>query len=1241
MSTLYVATSPEALADKLAANIDQQQRAGDIFTATQIVVPNPYLGKWLRLRLARQHGVAINLQFGYLESTLWNMLRAVDPRDHDIEPELLDGDIYRLLVLSVLLGEDEPNLAGLRHYFKGEDDPQSRRSWRRAWHLADKLGNLIRDYEYHRQDALIQPWINNELVIGRSGEPTPRRSPLQEFEKGQYAVFDHIIRLKVGKRSQLNEKAGKNYKTLPQYAMEVLEVLHAKPRGEYSNPAGLPVGSTLHLFGLSQISALHVHTLRWLGACFDLRLYHLNPLASRLSSQHAPCDEIHAVADRFRIRNDPEAGGIKSRHSPEDELLRVWGCAGAESLWLMGQLFVAGTLRVPSAKRWTIETLPTKKNGTRSVPTTNVLGRLQQNLLGQTSDEPKLAQDTSLQIVGCPGAMREVETVLHSILHNMQTNPALRLTDIAVLVTDMNKYRPIIQAVFDRPQPRVGYNLMDYPAAAVSTFGQGFLGMLDLALESFTRSRVLEVLENPCFLARLGVERAQAHNWVIWAKELGVFQGWDAAEKKERGYAASSLFGWQLGLRRLRLGKFMDTEPASLGEPAPRFDTILPFADLDSQDRAQLDAFSRAVDGMLPTLAKLRGKKLSGTAWADALRQLIANFLAVPEDRPEEGAVRERMLEILDLLPLWDHLQPTPLPLPLIREFIHDHLEAIEGRHGDHLTGGVTIAPLAALGPIPFSIIYVVGLGEDQFPGSNTLPSFDLRSAARLPGDIHPAEKARYLFLEALLAARDKIYLLWNNKDLQKDQNLLPAIPIVQLQRYLNRQVLEKEFAVAKMTLHDRAPNSLKPDPTATCHDVGRWVNETERLVALTQAGGSVVLDKKQMAEIEKRKRDRLPDFALPAAQDASSAVQAVTIKDLKAFLENPALASLRRHLHLKDDLEDEESQDEEPFVRPFLTQVRLTTQVVQKIIHDTTKVSLAEALSAWPSYFERMYEDEKLRCRAPDGDFGKADQAHLQAELQSRVTNALAEFLKERDPKNFCGPLLLGASATPIGAKRRFPALSLYLPSTAPAGAPTQVTLNGQQPFVWANGKNLDILVLSHKEKIKSPKTLSKTLFEPVLFYLALLANDASFPGEVSSQSWLRGSVLNVHLFTKEKCEQYAYMFSESEAAAYLSDLVADYLNAAAFDLMPFEVIAGEGKKEDDLSAAYVLPADQACALAESYCERLSEKIEDALEGSQVPRWYAPLLELAKAKVPDDAFDKVGKRFRLLDRGPAQHRKK
>ena len=77
--------------------------------------------------------------------------------------------------------------------------------------------------------------------------------------------------------------------------------------------------------------------------------------------------------------------------------------------------------------------------------------------------------------------------------------------------------------------------------------------------------------------------------------------------------------------------------------------------------------------------------------------------------------------------------------------------------------------------PVPFEIVYVVGLGEEHFPGSDSLPNYDLRRAERLPGDIRPAEQKRFALLETLLAARRKVYLLYNAKDIQKDKPRLPC----------------------------------------------------------------------------------------------------------------------------------------------------------------------------------------------------------------------------------------------------------------------------------------------------------------------------------------------------------------------------------------------------------------------------------------------------------------------------------
>ena len=88
------------------------------------------------------------------------------------------------------------------------------------------------------------------------------------------------------------------------------------------------------------------------------------------------------------------------------------------------------------------------------------------------------------------------------------------------------------------------------------------------------------------------------------------------------------------------------------------------------------------------------------------------------------------------------------------------------------------------------------------FPGSNQLSTFDLRGPFRQPGDIRPAEDRQYQFLEAVLAAQQKLYLVHNNLDVQKDQPLLPAVPLQQLQRYLGQNVARGEFQAVAMPLH-------------------------------------------------------------------------------------------------------------------------------------------------------------------------------------------------------------------------------------------------------------------------------------------------------------------------------------------------------------------------------------------------------------------------------------------------------
>ena len=103
MSTLYLGSELQSLAEKLAEEIAAHERDGDFFAPVTIVVPNRSQRQWLRLWLARRTGVCINLRFRYLEEALWELLRDADPRARQATPEPLDDQAYRLMVLAVLV----------------------------------------------------------------------------------------------------------------------------------------------------------------------------------------------------------------------------------------------------------------------------------------------------------------------------------------------------------------------------------------------------------------------------------------------------------------------------------------------------------------------------------------------------------------------------------------------------------------------------------------------------------------------------------------------------------------------------------------------------------------------------------------------------------------------------------------------------------------------------------------------------------------------------------------------------------------------------------------------------------------------------------------------------------------------------------------------------------------------------------------------------------------------------------
>ena len=234
------------------------------------------------------------------------------------------------------------------------------------------------------------------------------------------------------------------------------------------------------------------------------------------------------------------------------------------------------------------------------------------------------------------------------------------------------------------------------------------------------------------------------------------------------------------------------------------------------------------------------------------------------------------MLLALERWPSLDALtdEPARYPLALVREYLATSLDLVAGRRGEPLAGGVTIAALLPMRPVPFEVIYVLGLGEDVFPGNNRLPTFDLRGAGRQPGDVRPAEQNRFLFLETILAAQRKLYLLYNCRELQKDQELLPCVAIQQLRRHVSDHILGAEWPEVHVPLHGSDVRLLPSQPSPPGQDVLVQYHELDCLLALEEGvqSGEVYLGLTERAELQELLAAKRPQFTVAAVPAGSAA---------------------------------------------------------------------------------------------------------------------------------------------------------------------------------------------------------------------------------------------------------------------------------------------------------------------------------------------------------------------------------
>lgn len=1229
---LYFSNQLRQLGGKLSDSLkDEWRRKVNILEGSSIIVPNINLKKWLEMEIADQIGVAINLDFKFLENGLWDMLcnLCVDVEGLKDSVEFLDGNSLQLMLLFLLqnsTGDMDSSADMIQNYISSRDRGAVDDHVKRVWQLSGRLAFYFREYEYHRP-KMIESWRTNDKCEGVS-----------DAELSQRRLYNKLFDPVSGLCSKLNEK---QFMTLAQYANRIMSSLKGGDRQRLISDTE----KSVYLFGLSQVSIYHQQIIGFLGEFYDVQIYAFNPCCEFWEDVETPGEQrwkLKKNARKFAVtKTEFEDGELEES---DNQLLQWWGKPGRENIKLLSELTDYNFLELYCL------------NGEEGIDSDSVLHRIQRHILFRTpAGDGKyypIPQDRSLQITSCPGIYREVETVYNSIIYNMSEDDGLDLTDIAILVPSMEKYKTAITSVFNQRAKHLGYNLVDSTADMESVYGQGVITLLELAQGTFSRKDVFSLLFNPCFQERYGLSRADIQMWSKWSDELNIFHSFDDKDKVRRGYGGDGEHTWQQGLRRLRVSRIMDAEQNQ--EVSGRFADfrgVVPFDISGLVDYEDVEKFCVVIELLFAEIKKLNSTNYTCKEWINIIERLTDKFLDIPDGYASENQVRQSLFDTLRSLESYDEFlsvkdddsdlefaEGESFGLEMVIEFVCTRLKAIPCSYGSYLTGGVTISEMQPMRPIPFKIVYVMGMGEGEFPGKANQSILDLRLAKRRIGDVNRAESNCYMFLEILASTQEKLYITYVSKDLQKDEDFSPCSIVHQLTMYIESEILleSTSFTIAEIPLKGSSINYLTSKPTEISDMVVNY-SESDRISCYLE--NSLFDDAKgRMSEDDLRRVQKyIPDYSCSGENvEEEAGIEKITLSQLKQFLINPAEISIKLNLNIYDeDTEDKSVVEDEPFFSGFPLDYSLIVKSLEyAVAHCTGGVESSETAL---KYFSDYYRHNFFNGRTPGEGFCERDRDEFKMVLESRLPMLKAFIEKASISSRSFQCIFFGdgnyrdtvkrsvwtdefdneAAVTADNKKVRLLEY-LYISLKEEAGGrgvKSKIELHGSQPFIWYDDSGWNTLALTTRKRPQG-KLPEKYVIEPFLFYLLALSSE-------ETAGLLRESPFNIHVLYGEKCQTWRYDVSTKEALQYINDLVSEFTNRSQFDLLPFEAVTAIEKK-----SSFILNPSEGGSLNKSvqfkgeFEDAIAEKIE-----------LSDLVKLSKAKVPEDVWEKVKKRFTLFFR--------
>ena len=824
-----------------------------------ILVQSNGFAEWLKIALAEELGVCAATRVALPARFLWEAYRAMLGRERVPSRSPFDRDplTWRLMrLLPTLL--KEPVFAPLTH-FLGDGCPE------RRLQLAERLADLFDQYQVYRADWLTDWEIGRDQLRRAGGEPVPLGADQCWQARLWRAVHESVPPMQRG--------SGR---------AAIHEVFVAKI-GAGEPPAGrLP--RRVVLFGMSALPYQTLQAIAALSRHTQVLLAVPNPCQFYWGDIIEGRELLKAAHKRQPARGgvDLAALPIEELHAHSHPLLASWGRQGRDFVRMLDEFDnEEGRPETVGITKLRID-LFSEGDGETLLQQVQAAVR-DMRPLSEHPQVPPGPGDRSIEFHIAHSTQREVEALHDQLLSMFAQDPTLRPRDIVVMVPDIDTFSAAIHAVFDqhkKSDPRhIPFEIGDTRDRSVNPLLVALEWLLRLPQQRCRQSEIRDLLDVPAVAARFGVMEDDLHTLGAWIDGAGVRWGLDGAHRAGLGLgAAGEQNAWIFGVRRMLLGY-------ASGAGA-RFGDIEPYAEVGGLDAALAGSLAQFVDCLLDWRARLAEMRTPGE-WVEQARALLAAFF----DGREEGD-RITLAQLGEALNCWLEMTEgggfvEPVPLSVLREAWLGQIDQPTLNH-QFVSGGVTFCTLMPMRAVPFRAVCLLGMNDGDFPRRTPQNDFDLLSLPGMgrPGDRSRRDDDRYLMLEALLAARDKLYVSWVGRNVRDNSEQPASVLVAQLRDYLHAGW---DLDLATITTE----HALQPFSRRYFEEGGllTYAREWRAAHGVEREGA---LDPLPPYELE-------PDFRLKLAE-------------LAAFLKQPAKHFFRRRLGVMFNAAKVVGEDEEPF---------------------------------------------------------------------------------------------------------------------------------------------------------------------------------------------------------------------------------------------------------------------------------------------------------------------------------------